>query len=195
LRAVRISFVLEAEDIARFHAALVRAERLAECMDECDVVDTAKDALNNLPLASAPRYVRQRLVCVQQMILMLEDEAWCLPAEERREVLRTLIYFADPEDLIPDEVAVIGLLDDAIMLELLLRRLRHVIDAYVDFCNYRRDLDAAGIGGLQQGALMARRRDALRERMRRRIARAARLPALEREAANQPAGAPERGAR
>lgn len=170
---MRISFLLEAEDIARFQAALARAERLADCMDECEVVDTAKEALNTLPLASAPRYVRQRLVCVQQMILMLEDEAWCLPAAERREVLRTLIYFADPEDLIPDDVAVIGLLDDAIMLELLLRRLRHVIDAYVDFCTYRRDLQAAAAAPerLQLSALLARRRDALRARMRRRIAR------------------------
>lgn len=169
---MRISFVLEAEDIARFHAALARAERLADCMDECEIVDTAKEALNTLPLASAPRYVRQRLVCVQQMILMLEDEAWCLPAAERREVLRTLIYFADPEDLIPDDVAVIGLLDDAIMLELLLRRLRHVIDAYVDFCAYRRDLQADAMPSRQQSSvLLARKRDALRDRMRRRIAR------------------------
>lgn len=169
---MRISFQLEAEDIARFHAALARAERLADCMDECEVVDTAKEALNTLSLASAPRYVRQRLVCVQQMILMLEDEAWCLPAAERREVLRTLIYFADPEDLIPDDVAVIGLLDDAIMLELLLRRLRHVIDAYVDFCTYRRGLQAAAAPErLQLSVMLARRRDALRERMRRRIAR------------------------
>lgn len=179
---MRISFVLEAEDIERFHSALARAERLADCMDECEIVETAKDALNNLPLASAPRYVRQRLVCVQQMILMLEDEAWCLPGDERREVLRTLIYFADPEDLIPDDVAVIGLLDDAIMLELLLRRLRHVIDAYVDFCNYRRELEAAvqPLVRTAQAALLARRRDSLRERMRRRISRmeqAARLPA------------------
>lgn len=169
---MRISFVLEAEDIARFHAALARAERLADCMDECEVVETAKEALNTLPLASAPRYVRQRLVCVQQMILMLEDEVWCLPSDERREVLRTLIYFADPEDLIPDEVAVIGLLDDAIMLELLLRRLRHVIDAYVDFCSYRRELQAdPTLERTRLGALLARRRDTLRERMRRRIAR------------------------
>ncbi|MCQ4165342.1 DUF1232 domain-containing protein [Tahibacter harae] len=178
---MRITFVLEAEDIARFQAALARAERLAECMDECEVVETAKEALNTLPLASTPRYVRQRLVCVQQMILMLEDEDWCLPAQERREVLRTLIYFADPEDLIPDEVAVIGLLDDAIMLELLLRRLRHVIAAYVDFCDYRRGLLASGEGALQRqqlGRLLARRRDALRERMRRRIARLEAAPAL-----------------
>jgi uncharacterized membrane protein YkvA (DUF1232 family) len=176
---VRISFVLEAEDIARFHTALARAERLADCMDECEIVDTAKEALNNLPLASAPRYVRQRLVCVQQMILMLEDEAWCLPADERREVLRTLIYFADPEDLIPDDVAVIGLLDDAIMLELLLRRLRHVIDAYVDFCTYRRDLQAdPACDRRQLSVLMARRRDALRARMRRRIARVEALRVL-----------------
>ncbi|MEO8671592.1 MAG: YkvA family protein [Tahibacter sp.] len=171
---MRISFELEANDIARFHAALERAEHLAACMDECDIVETAKEALDRLPIGSAPGYVRQRLVSVQRMILMLEDEAWALPALERTEVLRTLVYFADPDDLIPDDVAVIGLLDDAIMLELLLRRLRHVLDAYDDFCVFCRQQAAAMASDrIATSGVIARRRDALRERMRRRIARAA----------------------
>jgi len=168
---MRITFELEPGDIARFHEALERAERLARTMDECDIVETAKEALNVLPIGGAPSYVRQRVVAVQRLILMIEDDDWGLPAAERGEVLRTLVYFADPEDMIPDHVEVIGLLDDAIMLELLLRRLKHVTQAYDDFCTYR---DAyANVAGAaarhERGVALARKRDALRVRMRRRL--------------------------
>jgi uncharacterized membrane protein YkvA (DUF1232 family) len=169
---MRISFELEATDIARFHAALERAERLAATMDECDIVDTAKEALNALPIGGAPGYVRKRLVGVQRLILMLEDGEWALPSDERNQVLRTLVYFADPEDMIPDEVEVIGLLDDAIMLELLVRHMKHVVDAYDDFCEFRNGLRAVAGDRIDDARTLARRRDSLRERMRRRATQA-----------------------
>ena len=67
-----------------------------------------------------------------------------MPDPERTEVLAALAYFGDPEDLIPDHLEVIGLLDDAVMLELLARRMRHVLDAYAQFCVFRAGLVANG---------------------------------------------------
>lgn len=163
---MRITFELETDDVARFHDALRRAERLAAVMDECDIVDAAKQALDTLPLASAPGFVRRRLCEVQRLILMLEDEAWALHGAERDDVLRALVYFSDPEDLIPDEIEVIGLIDDAVMLELLLRRLKHVLGAYADFCAWRDGLPADE--RLRQAGEIARKRTQLHERMRRR---------------------------
>lgn len=139
---MRITFELEPADVERFYAALTRARRMTECADEVDIIDAAKYALDHLNLATAPAYVRKRLGEVQRVIAMLEDEAWSLPDPERSDVIETLAYFSDPDDLIPDDVEVIGLLDDAIMLELLLRRLRHVLNAYADFCSFRATLIA-----------------------------------------------------
>ncbi|MCE5234079.1 MAG: YkvA family protein [Mizugakiibacter sp.] len=168
---MRITIELEDADIRRFHEALARAHRLVCCADETDILDAAKHALDHLPIASAPGYVRKRIVEVQHLIVMLEDEAWALPSPERDDVVRTLVYFGDPDDMIPDEVEVIGLLDDAIMLELLLRRLRHVVGAYDGFCAYR-----AALGPLPQAPAertayarkLAQRRVALLRRMRQR---------------------------
>ena len=137
---MRITFELEPDDVARFHAALARARQLTQCADEVDVIDAAKYALDHMCAGAAPAYVRKRLVEVQRLILMLEDEAWALSEPERSDVIETLAYFSDPDDLIPDDVEVIGLLDDAIMLELLLRRLRSVLGAYADFCAFRNTL-------------------------------------------------------
>jgi len=171
---MRITLELEPADVARFNVALRRADRLARSMDECDIVDAAKHALDHLPIGTAPAFVRKRLVEVQRLILMLEDEAWALSGIERGEVLRTLVYFSDPDDLIPDEIEGIGLLDDAIMLELLLRRLKHLLGAYADFCAFRAALGTDRDNGearLARAVALARKRSSLQARMRRRAQR------------------------
>ncbi|MFC4821485.1 DUF1232 domain-containing protein [Dokdonella ginsengisoli] len=167
---MRITFELEPADIERFHAALARARRTSRCADEVDVVDAAKYALDNLSVGTAPAYVRKRLAEVQRLIGMLEDEAWALPDPDRSDVIATLVYFSDPDDLIPDDIEVIGLLDDAIMLELLLRRLRHVRKAYAQFCAYRAELGNGAADAAERQRIareLALRRAALQARMSR----------------------------
>jgi uncharacterized membrane protein YkvA (DUF1232 family) len=167
---MRITFELEPADVERFHAALARARQLTQCADEVDVLDAAKYALDHMCAGTAPAYVRKRLVEVQRLILMLEDEAWALSDPERSDVIETLAYFSDPDDLIPDDVEVIGLLDDAIMLELLLRRLRVVLSAYVEFCTFRTTLAAMPSDSGRRHAdarKLAEQRIKLQARMRR----------------------------
>ncbi len=165
---MRVTFELESADIEHFHEALARARLAARSADEVDVIHAAKYALDHLLAGAAPGYVRKRLPYVQQLILMLEDDEWALTGAERADVIETLVYFSDPEDLIPDDVAVIGLLDDAIMLELLLRRLRHVLAAYAKFCAFRGGL---GIGFSPErearASQLAAQRLTLHKRMRR----------------------------
>jgi uncharacterized membrane protein YkvA (DUF1232 family) len=137
---MRITFELESEDSEYFQKAFERFRRMATEVDEVDVIDAAKHTLDNLCIARIPNYVRKRLVHVQRLILLLEDADWSLSAPERTEALAALAYFGDPDDLIPDHIEIIGLIDDAIMLELLARRMRHVLQAYHKFCAFRESL-------------------------------------------------------
>lgn len=163
---MRITIEIEPKDLARFHEALKRSRHVAQEADEADILEAAKQALDSAPLATAPTYVRKRIAGVQRLITMLEDEAWALPPRIRVDVLEALVYFSDPEDLIPDDIEVIGLLDDAIMLELLLRKLAPVLRAYADFCKFREELVAAPPATRQEYAVsLARKRDALRLRL------------------------------
>lgn len=138
--AMKIVFELDDEDVLRFREALGRAHAAVRCAEENDILFAAKQALNELPLGSAPGFVRRRLNDVQRLIIMLEDEAWALPAELREQVLPALAYFCDPDDLIPDQLHGIGLFDDAIMLELLLIEERPLLEAYAGFCCFRAGL-------------------------------------------------------
>ncbi|MBN8482410.1 MAG: DUF1232 domain-containing protein [Xanthomonadales bacterium] len=134
---MRITFELDSGDLERFQHAFERARRLAANADEIDIVDAAKQALDALSMDGVPSYVRRRLVHVQRLLLMFEDDEWALPDPERADALAVLAYFSDPDDLIPDHIAGIGLIDDAVMLELLARRMRHVLDAWERFRVFR----------------------------------------------------------
>lgn len=167
---MRIVLELDQTDLERFDAMLVRTRRRVGAIDEVEVVDAAKYAIDHLDMSTAPAFVRKRIAEVQRLIAMLEDEAWALPEPERREVVGTLAYFSDPDDLIPDQIEVIGLIDDAIALELLLRRLRHVRKAYAAFCAFRLAYgDAGGDAGArhEQARCLAQQRARLQAAMRR----------------------------
>lgn len=167
---MRISLELEPADIERFHAALARARRAAACADEYEVIEAAKYALDHLNTADVPAFVRKRVVEVQKLIVMLEDEAWALSGAERSDIIETLVYFSDPDDLIPDDVEVIGLLDDAILLELLLQRMRQVRKAYAEFCAFRAAL-ASDLRNAEERRSHARDLAALRTQLQARMRR------------------------
>src|SRR5205823_1176356 len=116
-------------------------------------------------------FVRSRLATVENLIAMAGDAGWALGEDDRNRIISALTYFADPEDMIPDNVPVLGFLDDAIMIEVVQRVLQPEIDAYADFCGFRneesaqRGIDAATIG---REEWLEERRAELQARMRNR---------------------------
>mgnify|MGYP001193130875 CR=1 FL=1 len=92
-------------------------------------------------LQSVPRspFVARRIDRVGRLIAMVQDPEWQLPEPERSRVVEGLAYVADAQDLVPDNTPLLGLVDDAIMLELVLRELKHELDGYEEFDAYRRD--------------------------------------------------------
>ena len=87
--------------------------------------------------AKAPEYVQSRLEDVKLLLDLLDDAEWPLEEEDRRRITAAVGYFAVPRDMIPDKIPGIGLLDDAVMAELVTRDLKHDLDGYRDFCKYR----------------------------------------------------------
>ena len=114
--------------------------------------------------------MRDRIDKLKRLIDMLSDLEWRLPHADAKRVLNALAYLAEPEDLIPDHIPGIGFLDDAIMIELVVRELRHEIEAYEDFCRYRQELqeEAGNRVAVSRQEWLDARRDSLQSRMRRR---------------------------
>ena len=104
-----------------------------------EITDAASKLLVDGNDNKLPSFIAERLSKLDSMISMVNDQGFALPEEDRQRVLACLTYFANPTDIIPDNVPVLGFLDDAIMIELVVRELQHEVEAYDDFVAYRNE--------------------------------------------------------
>jgi uncharacterized membrane protein YkvA (DUF1232 family) len=84
-----------------------------------------------------PEFIASRLANLDVLVSMAEDPQWDLEEEEKEDIFCALAYFANENDLIADDVPVLGLLDDAIMIELVSLDLQEDFEAYSEFCKFR----------------------------------------------------------
>lgn len=176
--SLRITFELDDDDLNHFRLIMQEARQAASRLPPEDIVAAAEGLLADAENSTAPGFIIDRLRNLELMIRMLSDLEWRLPHQEATRVLNALAYFAEPEDLIPDNIPGLGFLDDAIMIELVIRELKHELDAYRDFCDYRdrlRDEQGDSATASREGWLDNRRKE-LQGRMRRRRKRSLKSP-------------------
>lgn len=169
--SLRISFELSAKDVKHFRAALRKARDTARDAKDEEIIDAARASFAAVGAGRVPNYIGERIDRLKAMADMIEDREWPMNATEKDRVLSALVYFSDPDDMIPDDIPGIGFLDDAIMIELAFRELKHEIEAYQDFCEYRRKYDAGfrlRRNADKRAQKLAARRTQLRERAQRR---------------------------
>ena len=179
---MRVSFEISDKDIRHFRDCMKRARDAVKDADEAELGEAARGLFEEVRGARAPAFIKDRLDRLESMARMVEDEEWQMPDEPRDRVLRALVYFCDPEARIPYSMPGIGYLDDAIMIELVLRDLKHVIEAYDDFDKYRDSYNRRfkfGRDANTRAKRLATRRAKLLERVERRQER-------ERAAGDQP---------
>ena len=166
-----LTFELSDRDLDHFNQALAAARAQAGQKNADEIIAAASRLLGGADKIEVPDFVGQRLERLDALIAMLRDEGWALPEADRQHVLSALVYFADPSDVIPDNIPVLGFLDDAIAIEMCVRDLHHELDAYDEFCEYRqaeadrRGQDPATVG---RADWLQSRRDELVDRMHRR---------------------------
>ncbi len=172
--SLKLTFELTDRDLRFFREALKQSRAAVRDAEEAEIIEAIRVVLDeirsNEPL---PDFVEQRIPTLEAMIQMLVDDEWRLPADDRERLLATFVYFADPEDILPDDIPVIGYLDDVIILELVARELVHVLEAYADFCRYRDDFEqehGKKIDAAIRRDRLDKQRQSLHQRMRRRTA-------------------------
>ena len=172
---MKLSFELSNKDLGYFREALKQSRNAIRHADEAEIMEAIHDVLADIKASDPlPDFVAKRIPEIEQLIQMLMDDEWKLPKSERERLLSAFIYFGDPEDILPDDIPVVGYLDDIIILELVTRELQHVREAYDDFCQFRHKFDrehGKSIDGAVRRDRIDRRRQQLHQRMKRRSAR------------------------
>ncbi|MBT8077407.1 MAG: DUF1232 domain-containing protein [Gammaproteobacteria bacterium] len=133
-----ITFTLSDQDLEHFQNIVNKAKSAMSKSDSSEQIEAAaRQLITDAKSTDLPEFIGDRLSKLEVIINMIGDEEWRLSDEERHRVLGALVYFCDPEDLIPDHIPGLGFLDDAIYVELIIRELRSEIDAFEEFCAFR----------------------------------------------------------
>jgi hypothetical protein len=100
------------------------------------------------------------------MIDMVGDADWQLGPEDRQRLINALACFSAPSTS-GSSGTTGGMLDHAIMIELVSRDLQHDLEAYADFCRFRDNQSGkrAGSPSADREQWLGQRRAVLQERM------------------------------
>ena len=166
--SISLNFELNDRDLEHFQEAMDKSKKAAEGKSPEEIVDCAVKLLADAQKVRIPDFILERLMRLDDMIAMVRDEGWAMQQDDKDRVLSALVYFCDPNDIIPDQVQVLGFLDDAVMIELSARELKHEIEAYDDFCDFRQhQAERRGLAADKVGRAdwLASRREELVDRM------------------------------
>lgn len=174
MKSMKVSFELSEDDLKHFRRVMKEVRAHSKNKSEDEILAATRELLGEMDSDGVPDFIRERIGKLEQLVDMLEDEEWALKGRDRDRVIHGMAYFAEPDDMIPDKVPVIGFLDDAIMVELVVRELEAEIEAYTDFCDFRARREER-YGKEEDPATRAEwvtsRRTQLHQRMRRRRSR------------------------
>ena len=135
--AIEITFELSDADLEHFREIMTSTVKKAEQMSEQDIIASAQQLCADMENASLPDFVSSRMVALKELIDAVQDAEWQMPDDEKQDILTSLAYFNEPHDLVPDHVPVLGYVDDAIMIDLVMQDMSLDLTAYREFCSFR----------------------------------------------------------
>jgi uncharacterized membrane protein YkvA (DUF1232 family) len=128
---------LDATRVADFNSVLLRLCPRAAPLAAGQIAAAARRLLYTEARTHGSGAIARRLARLAELERMRADGGFALDAELGARIETLLSYVEQPDDLIPDDVPVIGQLDDAILADLLLRELGPALADYADYRAWR----------------------------------------------------------
>ena len=138
VKSFKVSFTLDEGDVDYFRRLFRVARKSAAGSDPQEIVRAAAELVSTVRnKKGTPQFVVDAVSAIEDLTEIILDEDYRAPKPVRNQVLGALAYFANPDDLIPDEIPVFGFLDDAIMIKFVEEEFKHELWGYRKFRKYR----------------------------------------------------------
>ena len=143
---------LEADGLDRLNQALRELSPESPHLTLAQVATAGQRALDRHPDGSPTAFVVSRRQVLAQMEALAADPGWDAPADIRN-LLRVIhAYAADPGRLLPDDWAVGGGIDVAVLVDVAVQLVAGELSDYEDYCRFRQvAADFAGIPAGETG--------------------------------------------
>ena len=116
--SLRISFELTDRDLNFFRNALRQSREAVKDAEDLEIIEAIHAVLDEIRASEPlPDFVGKRIPELESLLRMLSDDEWQLPTDDRERLLAMFVYFSDPEDILPDDIPVIGYLDEVINID------------------------------------------------------------------------------
>jgi uncharacterized membrane protein YkvA (DUF1232 family) len=156
-KSFNISFALDEQDVAFFRSLFRKAKKAAADVDRREILAAAKELVESVQKSKkTPSFVLEAVAAIEDLTQIIEDKDYRAPKPVVNEVVAALAYFANPEDLIPDDIPVLGFLDDAIMIKFVEEEFKHELWGYRKFRKFRDGAEVRPWTKVAQGRLPAR---------------------------------------
>jgi hypothetical protein len=133
--SVRVSFNLDDADLEHLAAIAQQTQLRAQSESADAIIAGAREVLETANRAQLAGFVKERYAGLEAMLQMVTDVQWTQSPGDRQRLLNALACFGSSAST-PS-----GLLDHAIMIELVSRDLHHDLEAYRDFRRFRESYD------------------------------------------------------
>jgi hypothetical protein len=152
------------ERLPMLNDALHRISPQAPSVQIDQMATAARRVLSRYPMGTRPAFVDSRMRAMTHLQQLADDEGWNPDPSVHECVAVLRAYLDNPDDLLPDHLPSIGLLDDALLVDLALQTLRDELADYEDFCQFRHvAADFARVGDADTGLTRGQWQQALHQ--------------------------------
>ena len=131
------SLELHEEELQRFNRIALRLSPEHQPFTLDQIAGAARRVLRAASKGQDSTFIKVRMRRAGEMRAAYKDTKWNMAPALKADLRELLDYLGSDTGLIPNHIPTVGLLDDAVLVDVAMNKFRTELDEYADFCRFR----------------------------------------------------------